>query len=90
MCVCIYIYIYNIYTLYTHIHIIHIYTYIYIYIKTFMIFIDRHFRIKFFYQTNRKLKNVLLPIKHLPKTLPSKGINNYIEMRKDNVLEKQE
>ena len=32
----------------------------------------------------------LLPVKGMLKTHPSSGINNYIKMRKDNVLEKEQ
>ena len=35
------------------------------------------------------IKN-LLPIKDILKTLPSSGINNYIKICKDSVLEKQQ
>ena len=34
------------------------------------------------------IKN-LLPMKDILKALPSSGINNYIKIRKDGVLEKQ-
>ena len=32
----------------------------------------------------------LLPIKDILKTVPSSGINNYIKICKENVLEKQQ
>ena len=35
------------------------------------------------------IKN-LFPIKDIPKRLPSNGINNYINIRKDSALEKQQ
>ena len=45
-------------------------------------------QLKYYEMVLYTIKN-LLPVKDILKTLPSRGINNYSEMRKDNVLEKQ-